>query len=66
MMDEEFHTLMAQLGIKDYTYASPMSGQGPCVITLQTEPSPPPVLLAIASYFQEHETQAIVLQKEGI
>ena len=64
-MCEEFHILMSQLGVKNYTSAMPISGEGVCVITLQTEPSPT-VLLAIASYFQEHETEAIVLQKEGI
>ena len=63
-MDEEFYILMAQLGLKNYTLAKPMTGKGICVVTLQEIPTQP-VLLAIANYFQKHETEAVVLQKEG-
>lgn len=62
---DEFHTLMNQLGMKNYTCAYPLQGEGPCIVTVPMLPSPF-VLIAMAEYFQSHEIEAVVLQKESI
>lgn len=62
-MDDEFHVLMAHMGLRNYAVAVPISGNGQCVITFTDLPGPRE-LMAIAEYFHMHETQAIVLRKE--
>lgn len=64
-MDDEFHVLMARMGLRNYTIAASILGNGPCVITFTDLPGPRE-LMVIAEYFHMHETQAIVLRKEGI
>lgn len=65
MMDDEFHVLMSRMGLRNYTIAAPISGSGPCVITLM-DTLGPLELSAIAGYFRRHEVEVVVLQKEGI
>lgn len=62
---DEFHTLMSQLGMRNYTCAYPIQGEGPCIVTVPMLPSPP-VLMAMDEYFQSHEIEAVVLQKASI
>lgn len=62
---DEFHTLMSQLGMRNYTCAYLIQGEGPCIVTVPMLPSPP-VLMAMAEYFQSHEIEAVVLQKASI
>lgn len=62
---DEFHALMSQLGMRNYTCAYPLQGEGPCIVTMPMLPSPP-VLMAMAVYFQSHEIEAVVLQKASI
>lgn len=62
---DEFHALMSQLGMRNYTCAYPLQGEGPCIVTVPMLPSPP-VLMEMAVYFQPHEIEAVVLQKASI
>lgn len=62
---DEFHALMSQLGMRNYTCAYPLNGDGPCVVTVPMLPSPS-VLMAMAEYFQSHDIEAVVLQKASI
>lgn len=38
---DEFHALMSQLGMRNYTCAYPLQGEGPCIVTVPMLPSPP-------------------------
>lgn len=62
---DEFRALMSQLGMRNYTCAYPLQGEGPCIVTVPMLPSPP-VLMEMAVYFQPHEIEAVVLQKASI
>lgn len=53
---DEFHALMSQLGMRNYTCAYPLQGEGPCIVTVPMLPSPP-VLMAMAVVLQKASIQ---------